>query len=160
MELRRRRVVLATGAFDLLHYGHLRFLEEAKRAGGPGSRLIVIVARDKTVKARKGAAPVLPEDQRRALVEALKPVEKAILGFEQMDMESVIVKVKPDVIAVGYDQEDIYSAVEGLVREKGYRVRVARIGRFGPDDLDSSSKIKRRVVESFSRSSPSPLNRP
>ena len=71
----RRKIVLATGAFDLLHYGHLKFLEEAKKKGGPGSRLYVIVARDKTVMERKGSQPVLPEDQRRVLVEALKPVK-------------------------------------------------------------------------------------
>ena len=77
----RKKTVLATGAFDLLHYGHLAFLEEAKKAGGRNARLIVIVARDKTIEARKGKKPVVPEDQRRALMEALKPVDDAILGF-------------------------------------------------------------------------------
>ncbi|MEM2902649.1 MAG: adenylyltransferase/cytidyltransferase family protein [Candidatus Bathyarchaeia archaeon] len=140
------KVVLATGVFDLLHYGHLKFLEESKKAGGPGAKLIVVVARDRTVEKRKGVKPVLPEDQRRALVEALKPVEVAFLGYEEMNMEKVIRELKPDVIAVGYDQDDIYQSVIDIVK-KGYKVDVVRIGHFGPGDLDSSSKIKRKVIE-------------
>ena len=66
---KKKRVVLASGTFNLLHLGHVRFLEEAKKAGGKDAELVVIVARDSTVKARKGKTPVMPEDQRRALVE-------------------------------------------------------------------------------------------
>ncbi len=48
------KTVLAAGVFDLLHYGHIRYLEEAKKTGGEGARLIVIVARDETVLRLKG----------------------------------------------------------------------------------------------------------
>jgi len=143
----RRKTVLATGAFDLLHYGHLDFLEEAKKAGGRNARLIVIVARDKTVEARKGKRPVVPEDQRRALIEALKPVDDAILGYEDMNYEAVIKKLKPDVIAVGYDQSDIKRSVEEIVKKKGLKIKIFEAERFSTDDIDSSSKIKRRVIE-------------
>jgi len=143
----RRKIVLATGAFDLLHYGHLSFLEEAKRAGGRNARLIVIVARDKTVEARKGKRPVVPEDQRRALIEALKPVDDAILGFEYMNYSAVIEKLKPDVIAVGYDQSDIKRAVQEIIEKKGLKIKVFEAKKLSADDIDSSSKIKRRVIE-------------
>jgi len=143
----RRKIVLATGAFDLLHYGHLDFLEEAKKAGGRNARLVVIVARDKTVEARKGKRPVVPEDQRRALIEALKPVDDAILGYEDMNYEAVIEKLKPDVIAVGYDQSDIKRSVEEIVKKKGLKIKIFEAERFSADDIDSSSKIKRRVIE-------------
>jgi len=143
----RRKIVLATGAFDLLHYGHLDFLEEAKKAGGKNARLIVIVARDKTVEARKGKRPVVPEDQRRALIEALKPVDDAILGYEDMNYEAVIEKLKPDVIAVGYDQSDIKRSVEEIVKKKGLKIKIFEADKFSADDIDSSSKIKRRVIE-------------
>jgi len=139
--------VLATGAFDLLHYGHLDFLEEAKRAGGKNARLIVIVARDKTVEARKGKRPVVPEDQRRALVEALKPVDDAILGFEDMNYEAVIERLEPDIIAVGYDQSDIKRSVEEIIARKGLKTKILEASKFAADDIDSSSKIKRRVIE-------------
>ena len=52
-----RKVVLASGTFDLLHFGHVRFLEEAKRTGGEGAKLVVVVARDSTVMERKGERP-------------------------------------------------------------------------------------------------------
>jgi len=147
--LTKPKVVLATGAFDLLHYGHYRFLEEAKKSGGKKSKLIVIIARDKTIKKRKGKRPILPEDQRRALVEALKPVDQAILGYERMNVEAVIRKIKPDVIAIGYDQRDMRKTVEEILRKGKSRVKIAQIGRFGSADLNSSSKIKRRVIEEW-----------
>jgi len=141
--------VLTSGAFDLIHYGHIRMLEEAKRLGGQDARLVVIVARDETVKRRKGRAPVFPEDQRRALVEALKVVDEALLGYEDMDMTAVIEKVKPDVIAVGYDQEDIEKMARRVVEERGINLRIVRMRRFGRADLNSSSKIKRKIVEDW-----------
>lgn len=145
------KIVLAAGVFDLLHYGHLRFLEEAKKAGGEGAKLVVLVARDKTVEKRKGKRPVMPEDQRRALVEGLKPVDSAILGYEEASFEKVLEKVKPDVVAIGYDQDDVYEAVKEAVEKRGLKVELVRIERFGPKDLDSSSKIKRKVVNEWGK---------
>jgi len=145
------KIVLATGVFDLLHYGHLRFLEEAKKAGGSGARLIVVVARDKTVEKRKGAKPVLPEEQRRILVEALKPVDEAVLGFEDFNIREVLRIIRPDVVAVGYDQSDIYEEVKRLIDEERLEIQLVRIGRFGDKGLGSSSDIKRRVIEEWRR---------
>jgi len=145
--LRRRQVVLATGAFDLLHFGHLRALEDAKKAGGRDAKLTVLVARDKTVEKRKGKKPILPEDQRRVLVESLKPVDRAILGYEELNIGAVIRKLKPDVIAVGYDQNDILEAVREALRDYPGKVKVVQTKRYGPEDLNSSSKIKRKIIE-------------
>ncbi len=140
-------IVLASGVFDLLHYGHIRFLEEAKRRGGPGAKLVVIIASDETVTRLKGKPPVVPESQRRALVEALKVVDEAIIGYRDLDMEKVLEKVKPDIVAVGHDQLDIEEEVRRVTTSKGLNIRVERIGRFGTEDLNSSSKIKKRIVE-------------
>ena len=145
------KTVLASGVFDLLHYGHVRFLEEAKRLGGPDARLVVIVARDKTVERLKGRRPIIPEDQRRALVEALKVVDEALLGYEEMNLEAVLEHVKPDIIAVGYDQEGIEREVRRIIAERGLDIEVVRIGRFGDEELSSSSKIKRKIVEDWMR---------
>ena len=148
---RKRKVVLASGTFDLLHFGHVKYLEEAKEAGGENAELIVIVARDSTVKKRKGKKPVMPEDQRRSLVESLKVVDEAILGFEDFSIDKVIEKIGPDVIAVGHDQDGVEREVRKAVAEGGLNVHIARIGRFGKKELDSSSKIMRKIVESFKR---------
>ncbi len=146
---KKRTIVLASGVFDLLHLGHVRFLEEAKRAGGRNAELVVIVARDSTVETRKGAKPVMPEDQRRALVESLRVVDEAILGYENFSMDMVIDKIKPDVIALGYDQRDVTRAVEDAIARKGLKIKVVRIGKFGANALDSSSEIKRKIIEEY-----------
>jgi FAD synthetase len=148
---KKKRVVLASGTFDLLHLGHVRFLEEAKKAGGKDAELVVIVARDSTVKARKGKKPVMPEDQRRALVESLKVVDEAILGLEDFSIDNVIEKIKPDVIAVGHDQDGIEKEVLKAVEKRKVAIEVAKIGRFGKRELDSSSKIMRKIIESFNK---------
>ncbi|RJS89721.1 FAD synthase [Candidatus Bathyarchaeota archaeon] len=149
MTEKKGKVVLTTGAFDILHYGHVRLLEEAKKVGGEDAKLVVIVARDKTVEKRKGKRPVLPEWERRAIVAALRVVDEALLGFEEMDMERVIELVKPDIIAVGYDQDDIEAQLRRLIEEKGYDVQIVKMRRYGSEDLDSSSKIKGRIIENW-----------
>ena len=148
---KKKKIVVASGTFDLLHLGHVKYLEEAKKAGGKNAELIVIVARDSTVEKRKGKKPVMPEDQRRSLVEALKVVDEAILGFEDFSIDKVIEKLRPDVIAVGHDQEGIEREVRKAIAEKGINIQVAKIGRFGKKELNSSSKIVRKIVESYRR---------
>jgi FAD synthetase len=148
---KKRKVVLASGVFDLLHLGHVRYLEEAKKAGGENAELIVIVARDSTVEKRKGYRPVIPENQRRALVESLKVVDEAVLGYEEFDIGKVIEKIKPDVIAVGHDQDGMEKAVKDYIRDKGLKIKVVRIGKFSEDELDSSSKIRQKIIEHYKR---------
>ncbi|HKZ95183.1 MAG TPA: adenylyltransferase/cytidyltransferase family protein [Candidatus Bathyarchaeia archaeon] len=144
---KKGKIVLASGTFDLLHLGHVKYLEEAKKAGGKNARLMVIIARDKTVEKRKGDKPVMPEEHRRALVESLKVVDEAILGYEDFDIGSVITELRPNVIAVGYDQEGIEKQVRKVVAEKKYPVEVVRIEKFGKDELNSSLKIKKRISQ-------------
>ena len=146
---KKGKIVLASGTFDLLHLGHVKYLEGAKQAGGKNAKLIVIVARDSTVGKRKGGKTVMPEDQRRALVESLKVVDEAILGYENFDMGSVIETIKPDIIAVGHDQTDIEAQARKAVEEKGLDIQVVRIGRFGKPELNSSLKIKRKIMELY-----------
>ncbi len=151
IQLEKQKVVLASGVFDLLHLGHVRFLEAAKRAGGNNARLVVVIARDKTVEKTKGRKPVMAEEQRRQLVESLRVVDEAILGLEDFDIGDVIAMVKPDVIALGYDQEDVEKQVKQYVDKHGLKVEVVRVGRFEADELDSSSKIRQKIVEKYAR---------
>jgi len=148
---RKRKIVLASGVFDLLHLGHVKFLEEAKKAGGKNAELLVIVARDSTVQETKGRKPVMPENQRRALVESLKVVDEAVLGLENFDIGDVIERIKPDVIALGYDQEEVERQVREYVNKHGLNVKTVRVGKFEEDELDSSSKIRQKIVEKFAR---------
>jgi FAD synthetase len=147
----KRKIVLASGVFDLLHLGHVRFLEEAKKAGGSNVELIVIVARDSTVEKRKGKKPIMPENQRRALVESLKVVDEAILGYEKFDIGKVIEKIKPDIIVVGYDQDGMEQTVKNYIEKRKLKIKIVKIGKFEEDKLDSSSKIKQKIIEHFKR---------
>jgi FAD synthetase len=146
----KRKVILASGVFDLLHLGHVRFLEEAKRAGGKDGKLVVIIARDSTVEKTKGRKPIMSEDQRRALVVSLKVVEEAVLGYENLDIGEVIEKIKPNVIALGYDQADMENSVKSYVTKNKVPVEVVRIGKFEENTLDSSSKIKQKIIDKLS----------
>lgn len=153
-EEREKKRVLATGVFDLLHPGHVRYLEEAKKAGGENAELVVVVARDNTVKRAKGKAPVMPEDQRRFLIEALRVVDSAILGYEEQEISTILetgfkylLSLKPDIIAVGYDQKNVEITLRKMVAEKGLNIQIVKIGKFGENRLNSSSKIRKKIIE-------------
>ena len=139
------KVVLASGVFDLLHLGHVRFLEDAKKAGGANSKLVVIIAKDTTVERIKGRKPIMSEDQRLALVESLKVVDKAFMGFKGLDIGEVIEKIKPDVIALGWDQEEMENQVKAYAKAHKEAIKVVRIGKYAQNALDSSSKIRQKI---------------
>ena len=145
----KKKIVLASGTFDLLHWGHVRYLEEAKKAGGKNAKLIVIIARDSTIEKTKGKKPIMSEDQRRSLVEALRVVDEAILGYEELNTGTVIEKIRPDVIAIGHDQSDVEKYVRKAVAKKEIKVDIVKIGKFGKDELNSSSKIKRKIIKTW-----------
>jgi FAD synthetase len=129
----------------------VRFLEEAKKAGGPNAELVVIIARDSTVESRKGEKPIMPENQRCALVASLKVVDEAILGYEKFDIAKVVEKISPEVVAFGYDQLGMERTVKEYVKQHGLRIKIVRVGKFSSDELDSSSKIKKRIIEDYRR---------
>ena len=139
------KVVLASGVFDLLHLGHVRFLEDAKKAGGANSKLVVIIAKDTTVERIKGRKPIMSEDQRLALVESLRVVDEAVMGFEGLDIGEVIEKIKPDVIALGWDQEEMENQVKAYAKLHKEAIKVVRIGKYAQNALDSSSKIRQKI---------------
>ncbi|MGE5188069.1 MAG: adenylyltransferase/cytidyltransferase family protein [Betaproteobacteria bacterium] len=141
----KQKVVLASGVFDLLHLGHVRFLEDAKKAGGKNTKLVVIIAKDTTVERIKGRKPIMSEDQRLALVESLKVVDEAVMGYEGLDIGEVIDKIKPDVIALGWDQEDMENQVKAYAKAHREAIRVVRIGKYVQNPLDSSSKIRQKI---------------
>jgi FAD synthetase len=148
---RKQKIVLASGVFDLLHLGHVRFLEDAKKAGGKNSKLIVIIAKDTTAEKMKGKKPIMSEEQRKALVESLKVVDEAVLGYEGLDIGEVIEKIKPDIIALGYDQAEMELEVKDYLAKHKLPVYIVRIGKFGENTLDSSTKIKQKIIDKFTK---------
>ncbi|MEM4472330.1 MAG: adenylyltransferase/cytidyltransferase family protein [Archaeoglobaceae archaeon] len=137
------RRVVATGTFDIIHPGHIKFLEEAKKLG---DELIVIVAREKNVKHKP--KPVIPEEQRRRVVEAIKFVDKAILGDEN-DIFKPIMELKPDVIVLGYDQHFSEEWLREELRKRNLNCEVVRINVKEDCELCSSHKIIERIIEKY-----------
>lgn len=136
--------VLATGTFDILHPGHIAYLEEAKKLG---DELFVIVARDANVKHKP--KPVIPENQRLRMVKALKIVDEAILGSES-DIFEPLLQIKPNIIALGFDQKFDEAWLEGELNKRGIKAKVVRIGKFEDCELCSTAKIFNRIVERHS----------
>lgn len=137
---------MATGTFDLIHPGHGFYLEEAKKLGGEGARLVVVIARESTVRARK-RVPIVPEKQRREVVQMLKMVDEAVLGSET-DMFSTVLKIKPDIIAIGPDQNFNLDHLREELKKRSIEAEVVKIERYHRSTLDSSCKIIRKIKES------------
>ena len=133
--------VLATGTFDLLHPGHLLYLSEAR---GLGDELYVIVARDSMIKHKP--KPVVPEEQRLSMVQALRVVDKAMLG-SKIDIFEPLRKIRPDIIVLGHNQFFKEKDLEAQLRVHGIDAKVVRINSFRQCELCSSAAIMRKVIE-------------
>ena len=136
--------VMAVGVFDLLHAGHLHYLEQSKNLG---SHLTVVVAHDDTVRMRKHE-PVTNHDLRKRMVEALKPVDEVIIGNSpDVSIFEILPSVNPQIIALGYDQEHVESSIKSKLIELGYGdIQVTRVAGL-TDDLDGTRKIIARILE-------------
>ncbi len=133
--------VMASGVFDLLHPGHLYYLKEAKKLG---DELVVVVATDNTVRKRKHE-PITPQDMRLEMVEALKPVDKAVLGHED-DMFRTVEELKPDIIALGYDQDFDDDRLREELKKRGMDIEVVRIGPLSAD-LNATRKLIQKIID-------------
>ncbi|MHA2377719.1 MAG: adenylyltransferase/cytidyltransferase family protein [Candidatus Thorarchaeota archaeon] len=141
--------VLAAGKFDILHLGHLAYLEQARELVGSDGELVVIVALDKTIEKERGAPPVFPAEQRRRIVESLSIVDRAVLGYDTTDHTSVVVDIKPDIIALGYDQRTDIDALEKRFSELGMSTKIVRLEKRDADGLSSSTLIRKRIIDYY-----------
>ena len=134
---------MATGTFDIIHPGHGYYLEESKKIGGDDARLVVVVARDSTVRSRK-RVPVVDEKQRLEVVKMLKPVDEACLGSE-IDMFKVVEKIKPDIITIGSDQNYNIVDLKKELLKRNIKVEIVKIKGYMTFPLDSTCKIIKRI---------------
>ncbi len=139
--------VVATGTFDILHPGHLYYLEESRKLG---DELVVIVARDTNVKHKP--RPILPERQRLQMIRALKPVDNALLG-DLHDMFRPIEEIRPDIITLGFNQHFNEETLRQNLRDRGIDADVVRIAGY-PGPLASSSKIVEHILNTRAPSRP------
>jgi FAD synthetase len=135
--------ILATGTFDLLHPGHIYFLTQARALG---DELFVIVARDSNVTHKP--KPIVPEEQRLEMVSALGIVDKALLGSEK-DMFEPLKHIRPDIIALGYDQRFNAENLEEELAKRGLPANVVRIPLSKECPLCSTGAIIKEVLKRY-----------
>jgi FAD synthetase len=134
--------VMATGTFDLLHMGHIYYLREAKKLG---DFLSVVVATDATVRKLKHD-PITPQDIRVSLIKELRMVDEAYLGHEG-DMYKIVEEIKPDIIALGYDQIHDEETIKKELKKRKLQITVVRLSKYeGESDLEGTRRIIQKVI--------------
>lgn len=144
----RGKLVIAFGTFDFLHYGHLYYLKRAKKLG---DKLIVVVSRDDNAFSSKGKRPIHNEKERLKIIKALSCVDSAVLGLKSSSTFEILLKYKPDVIALGYDQKVNVKELKDFIAKKGLKARIIRIPAYKSHLLKSSNfiaKLKGKLEES------------
>lgn len=136
---------MATGTFDIIHPGHGYYLQESKKLGGKDAKLVVVVARDSTVRARK-RVPIVNEEQRLEVIKMLKPVDEAYLGHTT-DMFKIVEEINPDIISIGPDQNFDPDWLRDELKKRNLKSEVIKITGYKESALDSSCKIIRKIKE-------------
>jgi len=137
------RVVLAGGVFDIIHPGHIHTLNAAKELGDV---LVVVVATDNTAVKMKKRTPLHSQDQRKELVNSLSMVDLCLIGQED-DIFKTVNHVKPQIIALGYDQVHQEKFITEGCKKIELDAKVARLQ--SPIPESSSSKIQKEYGESI-----------
>ncbi len=147
--------VLVGGSFDIIHVGHIKMLKQAKELC-PHGELIVVIARDSTIRKYKKREPILPENDRLEIIKAIKYVDKAILGNElgEKTFFDIIYEIKPDIIALGYDQQINETELKEWLAKKGLQTKIIRLKKYEPESgLNSSSAIRNKILEIYCKRS-------
>jgi D-glycero-beta-D-manno-heptose 1-phosphate adenylyltransferase len=115
------KITLANGCFDLLHVGHVRYLQAAKQLGG---QLVVAINSDDSVRKLKGKGrPLMPASERAEILAALSAVD-AVVIFDESDVRALIREIRPDVHAKGTDYTAQSVPERDTVLECGGRVEI------------------------------------
>ncbi|HEX7178862.1 MAG TPA: adenylyltransferase/cytidyltransferase family protein [Nitrososphaeraceae archaeon] len=138
------KVVLIGGVFDILHPGHIHTLRDAK---SNGDVLVVVIARNSTAKKINNSRVIYHcENLRKELVSSIKFVDVVIIGQEGT-LYDTVENVKPDIIALGYDQKHSEKDVASNCSQRGLNVRVIRLNTTIPNS--KSTKIKEELGKSL-----------
>src|SRR5712671_6820273 len=136
-----QRIVFANGCFDVLHVGHVRYLEAARELG---DLLIVGVNSDEQARRLKGAdRPLMPQDQRAEIISSIGAVDLVTI-FSEATVTELLLAIKPDIHAKGTDYTEESVPERGVVRSYGGRVAI--VG--DPKDHSSSEMIEKLAVSS------------
>ena len=138
-----KRTVLANGCFDILHVGHVRYLEGARAFG---DALVVAINSDRSVRALKGnGRPILNEHERVALVSALRCVDHVVV-FDEPDVTRVLEVLQPAIHAKGTDYTETTVPEREQVLAYGGQVRIA-----GDPKDHSTRDVIRKILETYGK---------
>ncbi len=129
------KTVMVFGTFDGVHPGHEYFLSEAKKLG---DQLVVVIARDITVEELKGRRPKRPEIERREALAEDRHVDQVLYGDRELGSYTVLQQIAPDVIAVGYDQQELKQSLANWISARGLSIELVEIASHRPDIYKSS----------------------
>ncbi len=138
--------VLVAGTFEIIHPGHIELFKRAWEKG----RVYVIVSRDSNAEKFKKRPIIVPEEQRRRVVESLKYVYKAVLG-DREDMLKPVEEIKPDVILLGPDQGVSEDWLRKELEKRGVKARIERLKEKVECSLCSTSKIINAIIEKIGK---------
>jgi len=123
LQTKGKKIVFTNGCFDLLHYGHVKYLEDAKKNG---DILIVALNSDASIKRIKGSArPIVNQDDRQRIIAALESVDYVVL-FNDATPVKIIETLKPDIIIKGADWEKNKIVGADFVRSYGGKVKTIK----------------------------------
>lgn len=127
--------VVVFGSFDLLHLGHLDFFRQVRRCG---DKLVVVVSSDEGFAKAKRSKPWFCAKQRLEMVRSLRMVDEAFIGVRPERMFDSVLKAKPDVIVLGYDQNVDIAALRAFLKARKMNARVVRARPFEEKKFKSS----------------------
>ncbi len=132
---KKLKVVMIGGAFEIIHPGHIHTISEARKLG---NTLVVVVATDESVLKNKGREPVTTQEWRVRLVSSLREVDIALPG-NKGSIYDILLRVRPDVVAIGYDQHHDPAEIEKEAARRGLKLVVSRLST--PIPAVKTSKI-------------------
>ncbi len=138
-------LVVAQGTFDIVHPGHIHYLQESAALG---DRLVVIISRRSNVDHKE--PPILSAEQRCGVIDALEVVDTAMIGHPE-DIFAPIEDLEPDIITLGFDQHHDPEAIAAELDRRGIDCSVESIGPYEGEiaDLLSTSDIIERIVDRY-----------
>lgn len=144
--MKKKKRILVGGTFDIIHVGHIKFLRFAKQQAKP-SELIVVIARDPTVKRKSGHYPIFGEKERKIIIESLEMVDKAVLGNppDKYDFLDILSSVQPDMVVLGHDQFLEIEKIKEWAKKHDQKLKVKRAKKFDINGISSSSQVRNKA---------------
>lgn len=138
------KTVMIFGTFDILHAGHLDMFRQAREYG---DRLVAVVSRDETTKGVKGKTPFHTHEERKDMLSELRMIDEAVSGNID-DVYKIIETIRPDVIALGYDQKIFVDQLADKITEFGLESQIVRLRPYNPTER-KTSKIKEYLEKNY-----------